>query len=189
LTVLPDHHIERLVFQKSLIHPYLPKLLQPASYDVRLDPILRVPVQHSLKPIDLADPDTTQERTQTFDMDEHGGFALYSGRFVLGATMEVVDIPDDIVGRIEGKSTLARMGLQIHCAGYLDPGFKGNVTVELVNFFDTAIILRPGVKIAQFSFEYMTEPCRRPYDRDHNHYQDSRGVIESRYDQTLAQPS
>lgn len=186
MSVLPDHQIEDLVYKKGLIAPYLAGNLQPASYDVRLDEVIRVPHRNSLKSIDVADPESMRERTELYSMRDNGnGFSLGPGRFVLGATMEYVAIPNDLVGRIEGKSSVARLGLQIHCAGYLDPGFRGNVTVELVNFFDVPIIIRPEMLIAQFSFEWMSEPCRVPYQSGRNHYQNSQGVIDSRYDQVV----
>jgi dCTP deaminase len=183
MSVLSDQYIEKYAKQFNMIEPFMFELLQPASYDVRLSPILRVPHTRSFKSIDLGDPETVKGRTEVFNMDEEGGYALQPGRFVLGSTIESVDIPDYIVGRIEGKSSIARLGLQIHCAGYLDPGFRGNVTVELVNFFDMPIILRPGVKIAQFSFERMTNNARKPYCNERNHYQDSEGTIESKYEE------
>lgn len=185
MTVLPDHEIKRYAMKQHMVDPYEDFLLQPASYDVRLNHMLRVPKRHSLCPIDLIEPETIRNRTEEYDLEKEGGFALYSGRFVLGSTIESVKVPHNIVGRIEGKSSIARLGLQIHCAGYLDPGFHGNVTVELVNFFDSPIILRPGVPIAQLSFEYMSSKAQNPYSKTRNHYQDSEGVVDSKFDEAL----
>jgi dCTP deaminase len=102
---------------------------------------------------------------------------LRPGRFVLGATIEKVSIPDFMVGRVEGKSTRARQGIQIHAAGYLDPGFEGNVTLEIVNLGERIVVLWPGILIAQFSFEKLEFPCDVPYNSERNHYQGSEGVI------------
>lgn len=161
---------------KALVYPFDSDQLQPSSYDVKLASIILVPHLKRHEPIDLRKP--ADDRTDPVDISD--GFVLTQGRFVLGATVEKVSIPIDMVGRIEGKSSRARQGLQIHSAGYLDPGFRGNVTLEIVNFAPDPMILWPDILIAQLSFEYLIRPCARPYSKERNHYQDSDGVIGSR---------
>lgn len=185
MSQLPDHLIASaciarpgLRYPGPLIVPFTRKQLQPASYDVRLNSIIRVPHFRDTRAIDLGDSSTVIDRTDEYDLIEHHGYMLQQGRFVLGSTVEVVNIPDYLVGRIEGKSSLARSGIQVHCAGFIDPGFRGNITVELVNFHDMPVILRPNILIAQFSFERLSSPCSDPYA---GRYQDSEGVVGSRY--------
>lgn len=177
MTILPDMMIRKHIFKCAMIEPFDEDQLQPASYDVRLASKLQVPSLMNTNSIDLGEPESIRDRNSTFDMDSKG-YVLQSNRFVLASTIEKVDLPTNIVGRIEGKSSLARLGIQIHSAGYLDPGFRGNVTLEIVNFNDLPIILRPGVLIAQLSFAFMSEHSSRPYK---GRYQDSEGTIESRY--------
>lgn len=174
--ILPDHQIRRLARKADLIIPFDEDQLQPASYDVRIGSELRIPHFRDVRSIDLGDPETIIDRTDAIDLGS--GYAIQPNRFVLAATEEVVSIPDTIVGRIEGKSSLARLGLQIHSAGYLDPGFVGNVTLELVNFFDMAVVIRPGILIAQLSFAWMSDRCEKPYQ---GRYQNADRVQGSRY--------
>lgn len=176
MSVLPDHEIRDLAWDR-LIVPFSMEQLQPASYDVRLGHKIMVPHFRDPRAVDLGDRETIMNRTEEIDITD--GYLLQNGRFVLASTVEHVEIPRNIVGAIEGKSSVARTGLQIHCAGYLDPGFKGYVTMELVNFFDLPVILRPGVLIAQLSFRYLSSPCDVPYQ---GRYQNAPGVEGSKYD-------
>lgn len=183
--VLPDHEIEKLAHgcgravgswsTKPIIDPYEPGQLAPSSYDVRLAPVVKVP-QFLGRPIDLRK--RVVQETLSYDMRECDGWMLKPGGFVLGSTVEMVDIPHNLVCRIEGKSSLARAGLQIHSAGYIDPGYRGTVTLEITNFGPDLIWLWPDVLIAQLSFEFLDSPCREPYQ---GRYQGSRGAVESRY--------
>lgn len=177
MSQLSDRHIIQRA-RDGLITPWNPEQLQPASYDVRLFHIIRISHFRDTRVLDLGDTDTLVNRTDEYDLNEHRGYMLQPNRFILAGTAERVDIPTNMVGRIEGKSSLARLGLQIHCAGFLDPGFRGNVTMEIVNLFDLPIILRPGILIAQLSFDYLCERASAPYK---GRYQDSQGVIGSRY--------
>jgi dCTP deaminase len=161
MSVLPDIAIRNKARSDRLIEPYHEGQLQPASYDVRLGSELLVPFSISKDPIDLREPvpDDIYER-----IDMSMGYVLRPREFVLGVTEERVNIPNGIVGRIEGKSSIGRLGLTAHVtAGYLDPGFCGRVTLEIVNLFPRQIRLRPGVFIAQLGFEYMAGPSKRPY--------------------------
>ena len=116
-------------------------------------------------------------------MASGGQFALHPGEFVLGSTLERVALPDDLVGRLEGKSSLGRVGLIIHStAGYIDPGFEGQITLELSNVATVPILLYPGMRVAQISFLTMTTPAERPYASPglESHYQGQTGPTESR---------
>lgn len=188
MTVLPDWEIERRSYvsndtdwQDPLIDPFDDDCLQPASYDVSLAEVILVPRSGASHPIDTR-THSEDNRYEPLDISDKG-YLLTQGRFVLGSTIEWVNTHIDLVGRIEGKSSRARQGIQIHSAGYLDPGFCGNVTLEIVNFSPDPVILWPEVLIAQLSFEKLTGPCRLPYSSERNHYQNSKGVVGSRYGQ------
>lgn len=200
--VLPDHEIQRLSKrsdseryvdgEEPLIDPYTDDLLQPASYDTLLATKILVPRGTSgmrqLGPIDLR----SDRKTITHaEVEMNGGYALRPGQFILASTVEWVNIPSMLVGRIEGKSSLARVGIQIHSAGYLDPGFRGNVTLEVVNFSPRSVVIWPGMRIAQLSFSEMTSACERPYGSPGlgSHYQDSHGVEGTRYDENADRAS
>jgi dCTP deaminase len=183
MTVLPDWEIRKRSSDKTgdwehvLIEDFDEDQLQPSSYDVKLDYKILVPRIHS-QPVDIRDH---LERDDYASLDiTKNGYLLAQGRFILGSTQEWVNIHTDIVGRIEGKSSRARQGLQIHSAGYLDPGFRGNVTLEIVNFSMDPLVIWPDVFIAQLSFEHLTGRCHRPYSKERNHYQDSHGAIGGR---------
>lgn len=177
MSVLADKNLRYYAYRMDLITPFREEQLQPASYDVRLGTDIHIPHLRDTRSIDLGDRNTIVDRTDLAVI--HDGYALHPGRFILASTEERVNLDNKLVGRIEGKSSLARIGLQIHCAGYLDPGFRGNVTMEIYNLFDLPVILRPGVLIAQLSFETLVEPCDRPYQ---GRYQDAKGAEGSRYD-------
>lgn len=181
--VLPDHELA-LLGTSGRISPFKPENVQPASYDVELAHKLLVPQTHKDTPLDLRRQ--AKPIVNELTMGDDSGYILRPNRMILGSTIERVDIPATMVGRIEGKSSLARVGIQIHSAGYLDPGFRGNVTLEIVNFWPRSIMLWPGMKIAQISFEYLTSRCQTPYGPDRNHYQDSDGVVASRYGEPLS---
>ena len=188
MSVLPDKQIKRFSWGhlpanefaredavkngKALISPFTLVQLQPSSYDVLLSDQIRVPVKQ-WGVIDMRE--TPRDDTELVDITN--GFLLAQGHFVLGSTYEKVSIPHNMVGRIEGKSTRARQGLQIHSAGYLDPGFRGNVTLELVNFSPRPMMLYPGIRVAQLSFEWLDGYCDLPYSKERNHYQDSEGTV------------
>lgn len=183
MSVLPDHEIENLCKDEGLISPYTRSQLQPASYDVLLASRILVPM--GLKEVNLAEPlpdNLYYERVIGGDVG--GGYLLRPGDFILGATLERVEIPNNVVGRIEGKSSLARLGITAHItAGYLDPGFRGNVTLEIVNLWPRPIRIWPGQRIAQLGFEWMSSACIRPYGSPEleSHYQDADGAEGTRY--------
>lgn len=170
---LPDHEIAG--FGEELVTPFDPEAVEPASIDLRLSDELLVPEYHDVPFVDLGAPADFMAKVK---ISEHG-YVLHPGDFVLGVTKETVTLPDHIVGKIEGKSSIGRLGLIVHVtAGFIDPGFRGPLTLEMVNLLDRPIILRPDKKICQVAFAYMHTPVEKPYQ---GRYQNSRGVVASRY--------
>jgi dCTP deaminase len=144
------------------LDPFDPAMVQPSSIDLRCDPHFRVFENHRYA---LIDPKAPQGDLTTGVMaTEDDPFILHPGEFVLGSTLEVVGLSDDIVARLEGKSSLGRLGLLIHStAGFIDPGFRGQVTLELSNVANLPIAIYPHMKIGQISFYQMTTAAERPY--------------------------
>ena len=179
-SVLSDGTIRRLVDEGRIrIDPWDPELVQPASVDLRLGNSFRVFHNHRTTAIDLREPPTNLTEEVTSEM-----FVIHPGEFVLGVTEEHVELPDDVVARIEGKSSLGRLGLVVHAtAGFCDPGWKGTLTLELANFNSVPIILRPGLPIAQLSFMTLDRPAERPYGHPElgSHYHGQVEATESRY--------
>ena len=147
---------------RVIIDPFDEAMVQPSSVDVRCASTFRVFENHKYA---LIDPKAPQEDLTTeVDASEADPFILHPGEFVLGATLEVVGLADDIVARLEGKSSLGRLGLLIHStAGFIDPGFKGQVTLELSNVANLPIAIYPGMKIGQISFYGLSTPAEHPY--------------------------
>lgn len=156
-------------------------MLQPSSVDVRLDRSFRLFDNHKYPFIDPAQEQP--ELTRLVTVARHEPFILHPGEFVLGATYERVGLPDDIAARLEGKSSLGRLGLLTHStAGFIDPGFVGHVTLELSNVATLPIKLWPGMKIGQLCFFRLSSAAEQPYGSTarHSHYQDQRGPTASR---------
>jgi dCTP deaminase len=156
-------------------------MVQPSSVDVRLDRFFRLFDNHKYQHIDPAmdQPDLTR----LVEVDSTEAFVLHPGEFVLGATFEVVSLPDDVAARLEGKSSLGRLGLLTHStAGFIDPGFSGHVTLELSNVATLPITLWPGMKIGQLCFFRLTSPTEHPYGSEKygSRYQGQRGPTASR---------
>lgn len=198
MSVLPDHEIRRaaILSEPPLISPFNEARLQPASYDVQLGAKILVPTEHG-ETVVINNP-IEEGRRRTVDLskplpkglytevDITDGYTIYPSQFILAVTIERVHVPSTMVGRIEGKSSIGRLGLTAHItAGYLDPGFQGCVTLEMVNFFTRPIRLHPGKLIAQIGFEWMSSPCDHPYGSSKldSHYQGADGVQGSRYGQ------
>jgi dCTP deaminase len=182
-SVLSDATITELVEAGRIrIEPWSPGHVQPASVDLRLGDSFRVFTNHKVGAIDLADvPDNLTEEVVVAQGDT---FVIHPGEFCLGRTLEWVELPDDIVARIEGKSSLGRLGLIVHAtAGFCDPGWKGTLTLELNNLTRVPIILHPGLEIAQLSFMALDRPALRPYGSPDlgSHYQGQRAATASRY--------
>ena len=156
-------------------------MVQPSSVDVRLDRFFRLFDNHKYQHIDPAmdQPDLTR----LVEVDSTEAFVLHPGEFVLGATFEVVSLPDDVAARLEGKSSLGRLGLLTHStAGFIDPGFSGHVTLELSNVATLPITLWPGMKIGQLCFFRLTSAAEHPYGSEKygSRYQGQRGPTASR---------
>ena len=182
-SVLSDGTITRLIEEGHIrIEPWDPGLVQPASIDLRLGTSFRVFHNHRAAAIDLRDPPTNL--TEEVVIEGEQPFVIHPGEFALGRTEEYVEIPDDIVARIEGKSSLGRLGLIVHAtAGFVDPGFKGTLTLEITNLTRVPIKLYVGIPIAQLSFMALDAPAERPYGSAElgSHYQDQVAATESRY--------
>jgi dCTP deaminase len=161
--VLSDRSIkEALAARRIVIDPLNERDIQPASVDLHLDKSILV-FRNSSKPyIDVREDMTDLTERQEIPGDKP--FILHPGEFVLGGTTERIELPNDIVARLEGKSSLGRIGLVIHStAGYIDPGWKGNLTLELTNVARLPITLYSGMRIGQISFQRMTTEVDRPY--------------------------
>ncbi len=184
-SVLSDGTIRRLVESGRIkIDPWDPNLVQPASVDLRLGDSFRVFHNHRASAIDLRDPPShlTEEVRVTGDEP----FVIHPGEFALGRTEEWVELPEDIVARIEGKSSLGRLGLIVHAtAGFCDPGWKGTLTLELANLTRVPIRLYHKLPIAQLSFMTLDAPAERPYGHAElgSHYQGQVDATASRYGQ------
>jgi dCTP deaminase len=184
VSVLSDSTIVELVETGRIrIDPWDAKLVQPASVDLRLGDSFRVFHNYRASAIDLREPPSGLTEEVTINQDE--AFVIHPGEFCLGRTLEWVELPDDIVARIEGKSSIGRLGLIVHAtAGFCDPGWKGTLTLELNNLTRIPIKLYPGLPIAQLSFMALDRPAARPYGSPElgSHYQGQRAATESRYE-------
>jgi dCTP deaminase len=163
MSVLSDRDIRReLESGRVVIRPYAPVDLQPSSVDLHLDHSFRVFRNNRYPFIDVRAPQP--DLTELIRIEGDEPFILHPGEFVLGQTLEWVELPDDLVARLEGKSSLGRLGLLIHStAGYVDPGWKGTLTLELSNVANLPIALYSGMRIGQISFFEMSSPVERPY--------------------------
>jgi dCTP deaminase len=183
-SVLSDGTIRRLVEEGRIkIEPWDPEMVQPASVDLKLGTSFRVFHNHRLPAIDLAEPPSGV--TEHVQIDDSASFVIHPGEFVLGTTVEWVELPEDVVARIEGKSSLGRLGLIVHAtAGFVDPGFSGTLTLEITNLTRVPIVLWPGKPIAQLSFMALDRPAERPYGHPDlgSHYHGQVEATESRYE-------
>ena len=186
--VLSDATISRYLAEGRIeIDPYEVKLLQPSSVDVRVDRLFRVFHNNRYPFIDVREEQ--EDLTELVEVEDDSPFVLHPGEFVLGSTLERVTLPDDLVARLEGKSSLGRLGLLIHStAGFIDPGWDGHVTLELANVANLPITVYPEMKIGQLSFVQLTEPAEHPYGSDGlgSKYQGQRGPTPSKYWQNFA---
>ncbi|WP_020578539.1 dCTP deaminase [Actinopolymorpha alba] len=180
--LLSDRDI-RLEIDKGrvVLDPFDPAFVQPSSVDVRMDRYFRVFENHRYPHIDPAEEQP--DLTRLIECEQGEPFILHPGEFVLASTYEVVTLPDDIAARLEGKSSLGRLGLLTHStAGWIDPGFSGHVTLELSNVATLPIKLWPGMKIGQLCFFRLSSPAERPYGATEygSRYQGQRGPTASR---------
>jgi dCTP deaminase len=176
--VLSDRTIrQEIAAGRLVIDPWDESLLQPSSVDLRVAPDFRVFHNNRRTFIDVTAPN--DDLTEVVTIAEGEAFILHPGEFVLGSTAERVALPDDLVARLEGKSSLGRLGLLIHStAGYVDPGFDGTITLELSNVARLPISIVPGMPIGQISFLQMTTPVDKPYQ---GKYQGQSGPTASSY--------
>jgi dCTP deaminase len=181
--ILSDRTIrEELDAGRIVIDPLLPKSIQPSSVDLHIDRYFRVFRNHTMGHIDVKQ--NLEDLTELVEIAEEDTFMLHPGEFVLGSTLERVALPTDLVARLEGKSSLGRLGLLIHStAGFVDAGWDGQLTLELSNVANLPITLYPGMKIGQISFIRMTTPADVPYGSAEvgSKYQGQRGPRPSRY--------
>lgn len=187
--ILSDRSLrEQLDAGRIVIDPLDDSLIQPSSIDVRISNLFRVFRNHSAGVIDVKQDMTGLTELIEMPCNEQGvgdePFMLHPGEFVLGSTLERMTVPNDLVGRVEGKSSLGRLGLLIHStAGFIDAGFDGHITLELANVASLPITLYPGMKIGQISFMAMTSPADLPYGQGAkgSKYQGQAGPTPSRY--------
>jgi dCTP deaminase len=163
------------------LQPYDEAMVQPSSIDVRLDKYFRLFDNHKYPFIDPAEDQP--DLTRLIEVERGESFILHPGEFVLGSSFEIVTLPDDLAARLEGKSSLGRLGLLTHStAGFVDPGFSGHVTLELSNAATLPIKLWPGMKVGQLCFFRLSSPTENPYGsaKYGSRYQGQRGPTASR---------
>ncbi|MEM7244587.1 MAG: dCTP deaminase [Acidobacteriota bacterium] len=183
--ILSDRDLRaRLEAGDITIEPLLdPDLqVQPASIDLRLDRRFVVYRTSNLAVIDVNEKDPFDGRIDEYEVDEETGFVLQPGDFALGSTFERVQVPADLVARVEGRSSIGRLAVVVHAtAGFIDPGFQGHITLELSNLGRCPVRLYPGMRISQIVFHTMTSPAERPYGKGRgSKYQGQDGPIASR---------
>jgi dCTP deaminase len=180
--LLSDQDLRKEVESGRLVlDPFDVEMLQPSSFDVRLDRFFRVFNNTRYTHIDPAQQQ--DDLTSLVEAPENEPFVLHPGEFVLGSTYEMVTLPDDLAGRLEGKSSLGRLGLLTHStAGFIDPGFSGHITLELSNVANLPITLHPGMKIGQLCLFKLSSPAEHPYGSKQagSRYQGQRGPTPSR---------
>ena len=180
--LLSDRDLKAAIADGRLgLSPYEEAMIQPSSIDVRLDRFFRVFANHRYTHIDPSEQQ--DDLTVLIEPDGDEPFILHPGEFVLGSTLEVISLGDDLASRLEGKSSLGRLGLLTHStAGFIDPGFSGHVTLELSNVANLPIKLYPGMKIGQICVLQLSSPSEHPYGSSlyGSRYQDQRGPTPSR---------
>ncbi|WP_040162250.1 dCTP deaminase [Nigerium massiliense] len=180
--LLSDRDIKaRIEAGRIVIDPFDPTMIQPSSVDVCLDRYFRLFDNHKYPHIDPAEEQP--ELTRLIEVGADEPFVLHPGEFVLASTLESLALADDVAARVEGKSSLGRLGLLTHAtAGFVDPGFSGHVTLELSNVATMPIMLWPGMKIGQLCFFQLSSAAEQPYGSSGrgSHYQGQRGPTASR---------
>ena len=181
--ILSDRSIREQIDQgRIVIDPLDKECIQPSSVDLHVDRFFRVFRNHTTRVIDVKEDQS--DLTELVEVSEGDAFILHPGEFALGSTSERVAVPDDLVARLEGKSSLGRLGLLIHStAGFVDAGWDGHLTLELSNVANLPITIYPGMKIGQISFLRMTTPAEHPYGTSAlgSKYRGQRGPTPSRY--------
>ena len=186
--ILSDRTLrEEIANHRIIIEPFDDRCIQPSSIDVKVGNLFRVFRNHTAGLIDVKQD--LEDLTELITIADDGVFILHPGEFVLGSTFERIGVPNDLVARIEGKSSLGRLGLLIHStAGFIDAGFDGHITLELSNVASLPITIYPRMKIGQVSFVQMTTPADNPYGSGArgSKYQGQRGPTPSRYFENFA---
>ena len=181
--ILSDRDIRAAIEAGRIsIDPFDPAAVQPSSIDLHVDRFFRTFHNARYPYIDVKKP--MDGLTELVDVKEDEPFILHPGEFVLGSTLESVRLPDDLVARLEGKSSLGRLGLLIHStAGFVDAGWSGHLTLELSNVANLPITIYPTMKIGQISFYKMSSPAENPYGSKTvgSKYQGQEGPTPSRY--------
>jgi len=181
--VLSDRSIrEELQAKRIVIEPLGDQCIQPSSVDLHVDRYFRLFRNHSMRVIDVRQD--LEDLTELVEVAPGDALILHPGEFILGSTLERVTLPDDLVARLEGKSSLGRLGLLIHStAGFVDAGWDGHLTLELSNVANLPITVYPGMKIGQISFLRMSTPAEHPYGSAGlgSKYQGQHGPTPSRY--------
>jgi dCTP deaminase len=174
-----SHKAIEIALTKGLVIEPRPEIIQPTSVDLHLSGMISV-TNEKHGPV-IIDP--MQHEAMKNNTRYHEKWLLFPGDFILGSTTEWIELPKDLVGILTGKSSLARIGLQIECAGYVDPGWKGNLTLEIVNLGRDTIVLRPDMPICQIRFETITGETELLYGdpRLNSHYQESREPVSARF--------
>ena len=180
--ILSDRTIREALAQKRIvIDPLDDSCIQPSSIDVKVSNLFRVFRNHTASTIDVKRD--LSELTELVEIDQDGVFMLHPGEFVLGSTLERIGLANDLVGRVEGKSSLGRLGLLIHStAGFIDAGFDGHITLELSNVANLPVKLFPGMKIGQLCLIKLSSPAEHPYGSAvyGSRYQGQRGPTPSK---------
>ncbi|OHQ53758.1 deoxycytidine triphosphate deaminase [Corynebacterium sp. HMSC070H05] len=180
--LLSDHDIRESIDSGHLgIDPFDPSMVQPSSVDVRLDKFFRV--FNNSKYTHIDPKQEMPDLTTLVEVSDDDAFVLHPGEFVLASTLECFTLPTDLAGRLEGKSSLGRLGLLTHStAGFIDPGFSGHITLELSNVANLPITLWPGMKVGQLALFKMTSPADTPYGSGAlgSKYQGQRGPTPSK---------
>ncbi|MBH52454.1 MAG: dCTP deaminase [Chloroflexi bacterium] len=187
--VLSDADIKIAIEKREIIiEPLDVSAIQPASVDLRLGSELRVFDNHKFSVIDPMR--SMPDLTRMVEIDELNPFVLHPGEFALGVTLEYIVVPDDVVARLDGKSSLGRLGLVVHStAGFVDPGWNGRLTLELSNLANLPIYLYSGMKVSQISFMQLSSPSKRPYGSKGlgSKYQGQQGPVPSHYHENYYQ--
>jgi dCTP deaminase len=181
--ILSDRDIRSAISAGHIgIDPFSDADVQPSSVDLHVDRYFRTFHNHRYPFIDVREE--MGDLTEMVEVKPDEPFILHPSEFVLGSTLEFVRLPNDLVARLEGKSSLGRLGLLIHStAGYVDPGFEGHLTLELSNVANLPITIYPEMKIGQISFFKLTSPADNPYGsaKVGSKYQGQRGPTASRF--------
>ncbi|MDA2922343.1 dCTP deaminase [Patescibacteria group bacterium AH-259-L07] len=180
--ILSDRDIKKVISEKKLLFkpPIDPRQIGPASIDLKLGPVFKY---YQIEKHDLLDPKKELPADLTEDQIIKKGayLILHPHSFVLASTKEYIQVPDTMIVRVEGKSTLARMGILIHTAGFVDPGFSGTLTLEISNQSNVAVKLYPDMYICQIVVEYLSSPAEVPYNkRKTSLYSKSKGPVEAK---------